>query len=260
MPYSPITGQLGVLLFESEVIGRHPAKYFLDESCGYIWVENPTWLEEAYSDAIALTDTGIVARNLSNLRRVSTAMRANGLADARGIDIGGGYGLFVRGLRDIGLNFHWSDPYAENLLARGFEADDGTYAVATAFEVLEHLPDPLSYIKEARTKFDFETLFFSATCFDPKDLPPRDWWYWAFETGQHISFFSEQSLDYMAEQLEMQKVHLRGDLYAFTALDSLTWPSRWQQWRIRKAFRRASLTQQDYEDMKQRVKSMQLKR
>lgn len=260
MPNSPLTGHAGVLLFESKVIGRHPAKYYLDESCGYIWVDTPTWLDEAYSDAIALTDTGIVARNLSNIRGVSTAMRANGLADVRGIDIGGGYGLFVRGLRDIGLNFHWSDPYAENLLARGFEADGGTYSVATAFEVLEHLPNPLAHIQDARGNFGFDTLFFSATCFDPKDIPPRDWWYWAFETGQHISFFSEQCLDYMAGQLGMHKVHLRGDLYAFSALDDLRWPGGWQRRKLAKAYRGASLTQQDYDDMKQRVKGAQAKR
>ena len=187
-------------------------------------------------------------------------MRSNDLAEARGIDIGGGYGLLVRGLRDAGLDFRWSDPFANNLLARGFEADEEPYAVATAFEVLEHLPDPLSHIKEARSQFGFDTLFFSATCFDPKDLPPQDWWYWAFETGQHISFFSEDCLSYMAEQLGMRKVHLSGDLYAFTARDKLTWPSRWAQWKIKKAFRGASLTERDYEDMKQRVKVFQLNR
>ena len=41
MPNSPLTGRPGALLFEAEVIGRHPAKYFLDESCGYIWGRQP---------------------------------------------------------------------------------------------------------------------------------------------------------------------------------------------------------------------------
>ncbi|WP_170407934.1 class I SAM-dependent methyltransferase [Ruegeria arenilitoris] len=253
MPKSPITGQVGTYLFEAKVIGHHSAKYYLDNSCGYIWVENPTWLEEAYSDAIALTDTGIVARNLKNTQSITQVMRANRLTHECGVDLGGGYGLLVRGLRDSGLDFHWSDPYARNLLARGFEAVDKNYAVATAFEVLEHLPNPLDFLTQARARYGFDTLFFSATCFDPHEIPHRDWWYWAFETGQHISFFSEKCLDYMAVQLGMRKVHLRGDIYAFTILEKLRWPGRLQRRILDRKHRRVSLTQKDYEDMKQRV-------
>ncbi len=253
MPISPLTGKPGEFLFEAQVIGRHKAQYFLDRSCGYIWVDNPVWLEEAYSDAIGQTDTGILVRNLNNIRGVSLAMRSNGLSEARGVDLGGGYGLLVRGLRDVGLHFHWSDPYAENLIAKGFEADEDPYSVATAFEVLEHLPNPLRHIQEARDQFGFDTLFFSATCFDPYNIPSRDWWYWAFEAGQHISFFSEACLDFMASQLGMRKFHLTGDMYAFTSLDSLHWPRKWQRRRLEKAHRKSSLTQQDFAEMKQRM-------
>jgi hypothetical protein len=258
MPNSPLTGQEGKFLFEAKVIGRHPARYFLDESCGYIWVDSPTWLDEAYSDAIALTDTGIVMRNLGNIETISMTMWANGLQNKKGVDIGGGYGLLVRGLRDIGVDFYWSDPYAENLLARGFEAEAGaSYQVATAFEVLEHLPNPLSHLEAARSDFGFDTVFFSATCFDPKNIPGLDWWYWAFETGQHISFFSENCLDFMAQKLGMKKVHIRGEIYAFTTLDELNWPRSWKRRKLEKQIKECSLTQQDYEAMKRRVKGMQ---
>ncbi len=150
------------------MIGRHRARCYLDESCGFIW------LDEAYSDAIALTETGILARNLKNIRVVSVAMRANGLEQARGIDLGAGYGLLFRGLRDVGIDFHWSDPFAENLLARGFEADENPYDVAAAFEVLEHLPNPLAHLKATQSQFGYETLFFSATCFDRNKIPGPD--------------------------------------------------------------------------------------
>ncbi len=257
MPLSPLTGQEGLFLFEQNVIGRHKARYYLDESCGYIWVDAPHWLEEAYSDAIALTDTGILARNLNNIRVVSVAMRANGLEQARGIDLGAGYGLLVRGLRDVGIDFHWSDPFAENLLARGFEADENPYDVAAAFEVLEHLPNPLAHLKATQSQFGYETLFFSATCFDTNKIPGPDWWYWAFETGQHISFFSEQCLDFMAAQLGMRKVHLKGDVYAFTSLPNLSWPGGLTRRRLERQHRKDSLTEQDYAVMKRRVKDAQ---
>lgn len=147
--------------------------------------------------------------------------------------------------------------FATNLFARGFEADDTPYAVATAFEVLEHLPDPLGHLIAMRDRYRFHTIFFSATCFDPGDIPDRDWWYWAFETGQHISFFSNNCLRHMADRLDMRLVHIKGDVYAFTTASSLSWPRGWQRRKLDKKFRTSSLTQTDYDVMKQRVKAHQ---
>ena len=260
MPRSPMTGTDGTKLFEHDVLGRHRAEYYLDSTFGYIWVDAPHWLDEAYDDAIALTDTGIMARNLSTIPAVATVMRANGLAEARGIDLGAGYGLFVRGIRDCGLDFHWSDAYAENLVARGFEADDGPFDVAVAFEVLEHLPDPLEFLRAAKERYGLGTIFFSATCFDEARLPGEDWWYWAFETGQHISFFSRRCLDHMAGSLGLTLVYLKGDLYAFTDRADLRWPGRIARALIRRKYRSASLTQADYAAMKARVRAEQDRR
>ncbi|MEX0351418.1 MAG: class I SAM-dependent methyltransferase [Paracoccaceae bacterium] len=256
MPNSPITGKPGRLLFEHDVLGRHIARYYLDESIGYIWVDQPTWLEEAYSDAIAITDTGILSRNLANIDTVSFAMRFNGLAEVRSIDLGAGYGLFVRGMRDFGLDFHWSDLYAKNLIARGFEADDGGYEVAAAFEVLEHLENPLGFLREARHKFRYNTLFFSATCFDETNIPGPDWWYWAFETGQHISFFSKRALDFIATELQLHLVHIKGEIFSFTDNPEMAWPNGWQRRQIRRRYKGVSLLAKDYEKMKRRIKGL----
>jgi Nif-specific regulatory protein len=38
------------------------------------------------------------------------------------VDCAGGYGILVRLLRDYGVNALWSDPYCENVLAKGFES------------------------------------------------------------------------------------------------------------------------------------------
>ncbi|MDM9385348.1 hypothetical protein QUB80_32355 [Chlorogloeopsis sp. ULAP01] len=40
--------------------------YFCEES-GLLKTEKPYWLDEAYQEAIADTDTGLVRRNISNL-------------------------------------------------------------------------------------------------------------------------------------------------------------------------------------------------
>lgn len=51
--------------FKTLVLGKHEATYNYCEECGFLSAENPHWLEEAYSSAIASTDTGLVARNVA---------------------------------------------------------------------------------------------------------------------------------------------------------------------------------------------------
>jgi hypothetical protein len=219
---SPLSGSDSRLLFTHRVLGKYEAQYFYDETAGYIFVGNPHWLDEAYSSAIAITDTGVLQRNVTNIDAVARAIIQHPHSFTKGVDLGGGYGIFVRGMRDAGFEFYWTDRYSQNLMARGFEAEAGRYSTATAFELLEHLENPLAMLKSAKELYDFDTCFFSATCFDEENVPDADWWYWAFETGQHISFFSLRSLNWMADQLGMKLWHVRGDVYAFSKLP-------WQQ-------------------------------
>jgi hypothetical protein len=212
---SPLTGREARPLFSHSVLDKYDAHYFYDDEVGYIFVSRPHWLQEAYSSAIAVTDTGIVMRNARNVNLIERALVQEGYPFSRGVDLGGGHGLFVRGMRDIGFDFYWTDNYAENLFARGFEAQTVTHSVAAAFEVLEHLENPLAFLRDHRNMYRFDTCFFSATCFDEQKIPDSDWWYWAFETGQHISFYSERALQWMARQLEMQLWHIKDDVYAF---------------------------------------------
>jgi hypothetical protein len=214
-----MTGNRSRFLFAHSVLGRHEARYFLDESCGYIFAERPTWLDEAYSSAISVTDTGCLERNLKNIEVVSQVLERNEKRFQEGVDLGAGYGLFVRGMRDRGFRFYWSDKYADNLLARGFDAEPRPYDAAVAFEVLEHTQNPLAFLQEARARYDFKICFLSATCFDEARLPDTDWWYWAFETGQHISFFSRRALEWIATQLGMQLTFISGDVFALSTDD-----------------------------------------
>ena len=74
------------------------------------------------------------------------------------IDYGGGYGLFVRMMRDRGFDFYRQDIYCENLFAKHFDLSDlpGTskFDMLTAFEVFEHLQDPISEIGKMLSYFD----------------------------------------------------------------------------------------------------------
>ena len=132
------------------------------------------------------------------------------------LDIAGGYGLLVRHMRDRGYDFSWSDPYCENVFARGFEQKvDTTYPIVTAIEVLEHLEDPVGFIQSARQATGFEVLIMTTELYG--DTPPAlgDWWYYAPETGQHIGFYQERTMRLLAEKVGYQYLNL-DDFHIFS--------------------------------------------
>jgi hypothetical protein len=123
----------------------------------------------------------------------------------RCVDAGGGYGVLTRLMRDIGFEFFWSDPFCANLFAKGFEADHegGSFPMVTAFEVMEHLHDPVTFVRDAMARYDGSAFAFSTQLFEGAP-PPLDWPYYSFETGQHISFYQPRTLRRIAETLGMR--------------------------------------------------------
>ena len=185
------------------VLRRHQAEYRRCRACGYIFVVDPHWLAEAYATAIAALDTGIATRNLW-LADATTALLGLSLRGVRhAIDYGGGSGLLVRLLRDRGHDFYWHDGYSPNLLAIGFEADLARrYDLATAFELVEHLPDPVAGFD---TLHALAPILLVSTELLPDPAPALDrWWYYAPEAGQHIGFFTRRSLAVIAERLQLK--------------------------------------------------------
>ncbi len=169
--------------------------------CGFTQTEEPYWLDEAYSDAISVSDTGVMSRNLhlSKVAQVALSLVSN--KHGKFLDFGGGYGIFTRMMRDKGFDFYWYDKFASNLVARGFEGSvDGSikYEAVTSFENFEHLLNPLEDIEKMLSISD--TVLFSTELM-PSDLPkPNKWWYYCLEHGQHISIFSKQSLEFIAKK------------------------------------------------------------
>jgi hypothetical protein len=134
-------GGASIYLFPGSLVG-FDVGYFECIICGYVQTETPHWLDQSYTDAINNSDTGIMARNQANSKIVLATMLLLGKLDGILVDYAGGYGILVRLLRDFGLNALWSDPYCENLLAKGFEHTNEKADLVTAFEAFEHFVNP----------------------------------------------------------------------------------------------------------------------
>ena len=194
---------------------KYSVEYFQCPRCEYIQTENPYWLEEAYNSPINVSDTGMIMRNLWFRNVAATTIFF--LFDYKGkfLDYGGGYGVFVRMMRDVGFDFYWQDKYTENLFAQGFEFTETEklpIELLTCFEAFEHFVDPLA---------EFENLLcisrniLLSSEFVPEPLPsPSEWWYYGVEHGQHIGFYQKKTFLYLAERYNLnfytnsQNIHL----------------------------------------------------
>lgn len=189
-------------------------RYFDCDTCGYIQTETPHWLEKAYSRAINDVDTGIMMRNRLNVGRVVTTLFALGKPTGRVIDHAGGYGILVRMLRDVGVDARWRDKYCENLLARGFEATDGHCDLLTAFEVFEHMVEPVQEL--AAMLDETPSVLLSTDLVRTVYTPPPDWWYYGPEHGQHIGFFRPSTLRWIANRLGCHHASDGASLHLFS--------------------------------------------
>lgn len=50
-------------------------QYYRCPNCGFICTEEPYWLDEAYSSAIASTDIGVIMRNMLLRDKVSAILK-----------------------------------------------------------------------------------------------------------------------------------------------------------------------------------------
>lgn len=192
-------------VFDHLVMNEFSADYYCCLNCGYLFVNEPHWLHLAYSDAIASTDTGLVARNIDISKKLTLILYWLFGERGRGsyVDIAGGYGMLTRLMRDYGIAFYWMDKFCKNNLSVGFEySESGVENVTaiTAMEVLEHLEDPIQFVRTSLAQFNSDTLICSTELYYGKVPDPGAWWYYSFETGQHIGFFQEKTLEFIASQ------------------------------------------------------------
>ncbi len=145
-------------VFSATVLGKIDAPFYRCLHCGFLQTEEPTWLDEAYAIPIIPYDTGIMMRNYRLSMQTASLLFYQFKPGNKFVDFGGGYGIFTRLMRDIGL------------------------LIST-----ELLPEPIP--------------------------GPGEWWYYMFDHGQHISFYTVRTLNEIARRFGLnlytyKNVHL----------------------------------------------------
>ncbi|MDP1815499.1 MAG: class I SAM-dependent methyltransferase [Leadbetterella sp.] len=197
---------------EAKVLNKYLVRYFLCTVCGFIQTETPYWLDEAYSNAITKSDIGLIGRNLQMMDATKKLILMCFYPDGKFIDYGGGYGIFVRLMRDQGFDFYRHDPLCENLFAEGFEAQDNEgYQLLTAWEVFEHLVDPMAEI-EKMLKYS-DSIFFSTVLLPERPKSLDQWWYYGLEHGQHVSFYTQETLHFISRKHNVNLLHSDGTIH-----------------------------------------------
>jgi hypothetical protein len=244
----PICLSLASWSFSRTILNTHSADLYICPSCDYLFAANPHWLKDAYQRVINTMDTGCMARN-TRLRN-ETALPIYLMTGGNGswVDYGGGHGGYCRLMRDVGFDFYWNDPMAENLFAAGFEEPSGMkFMGVTCFECFEHFTDPRDEMKKMLARAP--RIVFS-TELRPQRIPDPDAWpYYAWEAGQHVGFHTRKSLRALGEVFGLQLVSDGSFLHSFIpAAEADTLAARliehrrlpltaWIHTRMRKLFR-----------------------
>jgi len=123
-------------------------------------------------------------------------------------------------MRDLGLDFYRQDKYAKNLFAQYFSLEDlppedRKFELVTCFEVFEHLSDPIA---EFDRMFALGESVLCSTSLQSTNIAVdlASWDYLGALHGQHISFYTEDSMLRIAEKYGKKYYSNGVDLHLFT--------------------------------------------
>lgn len=269
---SRITGNETTLLFTKKVLNKYNVSYYRCNQTGYIQTEQPYWLQEAYESVITKLDIGLAHRNIELSKFIEKFIPKNFNPHGRFLDFAGGYGLLTRILRDRGFDYWTTDQYCQNIFSPyndiKYIQGDYTFELVSAFEVLEHFEDPLTQIQQP-LRYSEHLLF--STEIIPEQDNLENWWYFAPETGQHVSFYTLKALEQIAKMNQKnfysngKNLHLfttkNFDYNPFSALEErLPYIYRkMKKWILRyenkSKLSLASLSERDYLDIKKIIQS-----
>ncbi|WP_309608866.1 class I SAM-dependent methyltransferase [Flavobacterium sp.] len=218
MAQCKICNSISEKIFEKIVLQKYNSSYYRCSQCSFVQTDEPIWLKEAYNQAITSLDIGLPKRNFYFSNEIKKIIDSCFPESKNFLDYAGGYGLFVRLMRDLGFDFYRQDDYCENLFANHFDINDintKKFDVVTAFEVFEHFNNPLEEIEKIFNYSD--NVIFSTEISPENNQEIENWWYITQETGQHIAFYSKKAMEIIAEKFNKNYYSKNGSLHLLTS-------------------------------------------
>ena len=199
-----------------------PIYYHRCSECGLIYTyafdkfTSNGWIKYIYNDEyFTKLDTGYgFVRPSLNAEILHAISIYWGKSRTIGVDYGGGNGMLSQILRKRSIAYYTYDPFD---LSDIREEDIGKFNILSAFEVLEHTIDPIGTFKDilrlAADKFVFVA---STQCsHDLVNLNTHDtWWYVAPRNG-HVSIYTVESLQQIANQFQLDYISVSRGLHLF---------------------------------------------
>ncbi len=193
--------------------------YYLCRHCGYSFApEFMRWSEAQFKERIYNEDYQLVDPDYESVRPSDNAAlikKTFGAAkdEIKHLDYGGGSGLLSQLLADDGWSSTTYDPFVDDHFP--FVKTNQKFDLITAFEVMEHVPQPRQLLERLVSLCKPNGLvFFSTLIFDSGALErfSLDWWYVAPRNG-HVSIFSDKSLKVLFAQYGMNVAHVDQNLH-----------------------------------------------
>lgn len=194
---------LSAYIFSKIVLEKYNVKFYKCEQCKSLQTENPYWLEESYQDWATKYDTGIYSRVIKTFLVSFIICKIFKLKNI--LDFGGGDGLFCRIMRDYYFNCFSYDKFSKNTYSKGFvEKNFLTPDLVTSFEAVEHFSKPS---EEFLKIFNLKPKMFLLTTGIYQDQD-KNWNYLEEDSGQHIFFYSKETLEFIAKKYNYNIIFL----------------------------------------------------
>lgn len=187
--------------------------------CNYlVAVDLCNWEKKQFEDHIYNKDyivfdpDYVEKRPHQNHKLLSTLIKSE-ISSIRHLDYGGGNGLLSSLMKRSGWDSESYEPFstASKFPHRKFN-------VITAFEVLEHVPNPNVLMQNIIRLMEDSAIFIFSTLLSDGNIKlnePLNWWYAAPRNG-HISLFSKRSLEILSNKYYLDYTCLNNSLHVFS--------------------------------------------
>jgi 2-polyprenyl-3-methyl-5-hydroxy-6-metoxy-1,4-benzoquinol methylase len=170
--------------------------------------------------------TGSLVRSTRKILKKIETVTGKNRSQIRLLDVGCSNGAFIHVANKMGMNCEGVEPAKEAALAaqevglkvfHGFLEEvrlpDNSFDVVTLFEVVEHLKDPLSLLKECKRILKPAGILCIRTgntdSWTVKAFKEKWHYFNIFKHGGHISFFNKKSISALAQKAGFKVEHFQ---------------------------------------------------